>query len=108
MKLYWRARDIPELSGLREPVLRVAFQACVIPVCRRHIWLAVLAVTPLAMAGQVAGTFVSQHHFGFAWSWAPVLCGVLGGLVGCQIFIQFAFERSRPQIKKYLENLRDV
>jgi hypothetical protein len=60
------------------------------------------------MGGQVAGTFVSQHRFGFAWGWAPVICGILGGLVGCQIFVQFVFERSRPQIKRYLEDLRDV
>lgn len=108
MKLYGRARDIPELSTLREPDLRVTFQACVIPVFRRHAWLALLAVTPLALGGQLAGTFVSQCRFGFAWGWTSVLCSLLGAQVGCQIFMQFVFERSRPRIKKYLETLRDV
>ena len=72
------------------------------------MWLAVAAVTPLALGGEVAGTLVSQNRWGFAWGWVPVLCGVLGALVGVQIFIQVVFERSRPRIKKYLEELRDV
>jgi hypothetical protein len=104
MKLYWRARDIPELSTLREPNLRVAFHACVIPVWRRHIWLATLLVPLFVMCGWAAGVLVSQHR----WGWASFAGAGLGGLAAAQVFIQVVFERSRPKIKRYLEGLRDV
>jgi len=104
MKLYWRARDIPELSTLRESSLRVVFHACVIPVWRRYIWLATLLVPLFAMCGWLAGGWVGQNR----WSWVSFAGAVLGGLVAVQAFIQLVFERSRPQIKSYLEDLRDV
>ena len=96
------------MSISEESKLRSVFEACVIPVWRRHIWLAILAVKPLATGGQVAGIFIAQHRWGFAWGWTPILCGVLGASVGVQIFIQFIFERSRPHIRKYLDEVQDV
>lgn len=103
MTLFWSARNIPELATLSETDFRAAYEACVTPIWKSRISVAVLVCVPCMVGGQLIGTFAGSAHW-----WPSVLGAGLGGLVGAQIYIQIVFSAARPHIRKYLAGQKHV
>ena len=100
MKIYFTLHQVPELASLSKEEIRVASDKCVRPAWRGHLWVLLLLVLLLGVVGYVAGSLK------FKANWGAIIGGVLGSQVGFQIYMQVIFERSRPGIRRYLEELK--
>jgi len=100
MKIYFTLHQVPELASLSKEEIRVVCAECVTPAWRRYysfFWLLAIA---LGVVGCVAGNLI------FREKWGTIFGCVLGSQVGFQIYMQVIFERSRPEIRRYLEELK--
>lgn len=96
MKIYWSARQIPELAGLSRPELEIVLQATLQPLMRSHATLAAILSAGLG----VAGTIVC--HYAKTPLWTTFLGAIVGGQAGYQIWLQWICERARPDLRQYL------
>lgn len=101
MKIYFTARQFPELASLPKSRFRTVYTATVTPVWRTHSTLLVLLTAIFAGIGALVGAYA---HIG---RWGIILGAILGSQLGIQFFIQFVYERARPDIRRYLEEHDD-
>lgn len=97
MKIYFTARQIPELASLPRSRFRSVYTATVTPIWRTHSTLLVLLTAIFAGFGAFVGSYV------LIGPWGIILGGIPGSQLGIQIFIQFVYQRARPGIRRYLE-----
>jgi hypothetical protein len=96
MKIYFTTRQIPELASLSKEQVRVTYAECVKPAWRSHLSILWLLIMALGVVGGVVGSYT------IGASWGAPVGAVLGSQIGLQIYTQIIFERTRPEIRRYL------
>jgi hypothetical protein len=110
MKVYWSARQVPELSHLSR---RQAWHAL------RNCWRSGIVKFPhalgLVLFWVLSGPFwlarwldmhVAQH--GDIYSWLVYLCAGLLAYISCEVLFSFLIENARPKIREYMATQSSV
>lgn len=104
MKVYWSARQVPELSHLSRQQARNTLRRC---------WRTGIVKFPVGFGlvlfwvfsgpfwlAKWLDTYVAQH--GDLYSWLIYACAGLLAYVSCEILFSFVIENARPRIREYI------
>ena len=105
MKIYWRAKDIPELAGLSRPERRQAWQHSYLQIlCFWQFWIGQLAIFVFSVVGYVMG-LILQERFGVS-DGAAEACTLVGVVTGCLIdgwiYCTIVIDRLRPYLREFI------
>ena len=106
MKMYWRWRDVPELTALSRSQRRTVVRDCFFRFGFRlwQFWVGQLAIFVFAVLGAIVGVAL-RYGFGLPGA-VELACGLAGVLIGCLIYSLLYFgvvmHRLRPHFRDYI------